>query len=79
MDSTGTAQDATIVDPTRSSAAHDTVEQPMEEVEDDNVSDIAFNANRRASLNTDVALTAFRADNCQVEIIAQGKEELSGN
>ncbi|KAI1710020.1 retinal pigment epithelial membrane protein domain-containing protein [Ditylenchus destructor] len=46
MDSTGTAQDATIVDPTRSSAAHDTVEQ----VEDDNVSDIAFNANHRASL-----------------------------
>ncbi|KAI1720464.1 TB2/DP1, HVA22 family domain-containing protein [Ditylenchus destructor] len=50
MDSTGTAQDATIVDPTRSSAAHDTVEQPMEEVEDDNVNDIALNANRRASL-----------------------------
>ncbi|KAI1692162.1 hypothetical protein DdX_21404 [Ditylenchus destructor] len=50
MESTGQAQNTPVVDPPQSSAVHDNVEQPMEEVDGAEVNDIALNANRRASL-----------------------------
>ncbi|KAI1720466.1 hypothetical protein DdX_04698 [Ditylenchus destructor] len=48
MESTGQAQNTPVVDPPQSSAVHDNVEQPMEEVDDAEVNDTTLNANRRA-------------------------------
>ncbi|KAI1702211.1 hypothetical protein DdX_15626 [Ditylenchus destructor] len=52
MESIEPAQSATVVDPTRSSAVHGNVEQPMEVVDNTEVNDIALNTNRRASFVT---------------------------
>ncbi|KAI1729429.1 hypothetical protein DdX_01670 [Ditylenchus destructor] len=48
MESTGQAQNTPVVDPPQSSAVHDNVKQPMEEVDDAEVNDTTLNANRRA-------------------------------
>ncbi|KAI1706927.1 hypothetical protein DdX_12710 [Ditylenchus destructor] len=48
MESTGQAQNTPVVDPPQSSAVHDNVEQPMEEVDGAEVNDTTLNANRRA-------------------------------
>ncbi|KAI1693311.1 reverse transcriptase (RNA-dependent DNA polymerase) domain-containing protein [Ditylenchus destructor] len=48
MESTGQAQNTPLVDPPQSSAVHDNVEQPMEEVDGAEVNDTTLNANRRA-------------------------------
>ncbi|KAI1720352.1 hypothetical protein DdX_05739 [Ditylenchus destructor] len=48
MESIGPAHIATVVDPPQSSAVHDNVEQPMEEVDDAEVNETTLNANRRA-------------------------------
>ncbi|KAI1697884.1 hypothetical protein DdX_18221 [Ditylenchus destructor] len=48
MENTGPDHIATVVDPLQSSAVHDNVEQPMEEVDDAEVNDTTLNANRRA-------------------------------
>ncbi|KAI1709662.1 adenylate kinase domain-containing protein [Ditylenchus destructor] len=74
MDSFGPAQSATVVDPTRSSAVHDTVGQPMEEVEDDNASDIALNA--RYFYTAAFALTEKnRSSTCKATVSACRREE----
>ncbi|KAI1697486.1 hypothetical protein DdX_18481 [Ditylenchus destructor] len=48
MENTGPAHIATVVDPPQSSAVHDNVKQPMEEVDGAEVNDTTLNANRRA-------------------------------
>ncbi|KAI1703706.1 hypothetical protein DdX_14760 [Ditylenchus destructor] len=66
MDSIGPAQSATVVDPPQSSAVHDNMEQPMEEVDDAEVNDTTLNANRRAcfvSLDLLVFLDLFMLKN----------------
>ncbi|KAI1698631.1 hypothetical protein DdX_17797 [Ditylenchus destructor] len=62
MESTGQAQNTPVVEPPQSSAVHDNVEQPIEEVDGTEVNDTTLNANRRAcfvSLDLLVSLDLF--------------------